>query len=168
MPTNRSQYGIIFESLGMSQLVTEFIYSIPPNISELSYDLCVFYNRVSPLYMPVPCPVLTSTHLNKYNGILITTSLDTTQFAIDNTFNNNLIYYLVYNLEWTYNQSLVDQARKILASDKIVLIARNMDHVNKIKEDFGIDVKMVIGNCNFEEIVKGIENGKNSKENQSV
>lgn len=168
MSANRNQYAVIFDSLGMSQIVTEFIYSIPPNISELSYDLCVFYSRGLPLYMTVPCPTITSMHLSKYNGVLITTSLETTQFALDNIFNHNKIYYLVYNLEWTYNPVLKDQARKVLSNSKIVLIARNKDHADKIKEDFGLEAKMAIGNCNFVEIVKGIENGKDSQKDQSV
>lgn len=143
----RNQYGFFFDGIGKSQIIAEFTYSLG-SIDIFNNSICVFYDRVDPIFLSLNYPIMNALNVSKYRGVLFTTSLNTTIQAREMYFDNKPIYYYCYNLEWTYNPHLTDAYRLVLSDPKVKVIARCYDHEQKIYEDFGKEVIGVVNTAN--------------------
>ena len=155
MESRRKQFGVFVDGLGMSQLTAEMAYSINNKIDELDYDFCLFFDRVEQIYNPINAPKFLSSSIPKFSGDLITTSLQTTRFAIKNKFwQGSSIWYYVYNLEWTYKDLHLGEVERLLKESK--LICRCKDHAEHIIEKFGIKPLMIANIADITGIINGI------------
>ena len=161
--SQRNQLGVYLDSLENSQINTELFFGFPEKTKRLPYDLCVFYNSVKPLEFRLDCPTMTALHIGKFDGICITTSLDTTNLFLAGNYNTTKVYYYAYNLEWTYNPSLVSLATEIMNNPRIEVIVRCKDHADKIKEDFGKTALMMSSNFNLKGIIEWIAPNEQSQ-----
>jgi hypothetical protein len=136
--------------------MAELIYNLP-KFGNDSLDLCVFYNRIEPLYFELPVSVLGGSNLSKFNGTLITTSLETSLIAKNTYFTKKPFYYYCYNLEWTYNPKIIDVARSIIIDERINIICRSLDHKIKIFEDFEKEAVFIENTCHLGRIIENVE-----------
>lgn len=157
MWTKRDQYGFFLDGIGKSQIVTEFAFSLNDRPQDLDGDICLFYDKVQPLFLDLKVPILNSLNISKFEGTLITTSLQTTLSAYSIYFTNTPIFYYCYNLEWTYNNKLSAVYKDIFKTDGVKVIARCKDHSNKIFEDFGKESMFVSNTLDIPVFIKKLK-----------
>lgn len=148
----RNQYGFFFDGIGKSQIITEFTYSLG-SVDTFKDSICVFYDRVDPIFLSINYPLMNALNVSKYKRVLITTSLNTTVQAREMYFDNKPIYYYCYNLEWTYNPHLLNMFKTIMSDPKIKVIVRCQDHADKIFEDFGKEVIGIVNTANAKGLI---------------
>ncbi len=150
-------YGIVIDDTGMSQINTELAYSIFDGVDKIPYDLCTFFLNCSTPYIKINSPLLNALNISKFYGAFITTSALALNYCINNSFHKNPIYHFSYNLEWTILPELKESTKQIMSNPNVKVIARCVDHAEKIKEDFGIEPIFIVNEFDLNKILKGIE-----------
>lgn len=149
------QIGFLLNHLGPSQLAFYVINQINA-IGEktVDYDFVLFYEHlVKPCVVP-NCMVLNATETFSFHGLLIATTLDNAEVAINSINTARNIYY-IWDLDWMRRgQNNYIKNISILRNPKLELIARSQDHASAIENYCNRKVSSIISDANIAEIDK--------------
>lgn len=141
------QIGIVLPHLGPSQAAYYAVQAINKNIDK--HEFILFYENIMPVCLKPLCPIMNSTEIWSFNGLLITTNMSSTISALKGINNSKILYYL-WDLSFMRGKSDFITNSGVMNSDKIQLAARSKSHqkviqnycnreVNHIFPDFETD-----------------------------
>lgn len=140
--------GVLLPHLGSSQKsYTSISYINHILTNSALYDFVLFYeNLVNPCIKPL-CAVMNISEIWSFDGILISTTLDNTSFAIKSIKPRRKLFY-IWDLEWERKHDF-NYNINIYRSQEIELIARSISHQNAIENYCNRKVNAVIPDFNL-------------------
>lgn len=146
--------GICLPDFGFSQLV----YHVVKNTNEYvttHTDLSIigFYENIAPLYMRTNFPIMHSFEMFNYDGIIISTNLDTAEKSLKSFHPLDRFFY-VWDLEWIRQpKKNFNYISNIYRNPNIKLLARSLDHKEMIEKCWNVNVFGIVENFNYEQII---------------
>lgn len=126
--------------LGPSQAAYYAVKTINKNIDKREFVL--FYENIMPVCLKPLCPIMNSTEIWSFNGLLITTNMSTTISALKSINNSKILYYL-WDLSFIRGKTNFIENTEAMNSDRIELAARSEEHKRVIENYCNRPVKYV-------------------------
>lgn len=133
--------GVVIENLMANQKAIEFIsYANDFLLHNIDIDLCVFTLDVAPPAIKPNFPVLHSTDLHSFQDVIVATSLETLQAAVQSDASD--IFHYVYYPEFLSQNAIYkhDQLQQWFTRPNVTRFARCLDYVDVLREEFDCDI----------------------------
>lgn len=143
--------GLILKDCGNSQSSFFGISSINTSCLDDDADYSIFeLNHVDPITR-IRCGVFPITLAYLYDGVLISTDIETTKFSLEGCRAEKRIFY-VWDLEWMRRPKLFE-SNQIYSLPELTIVCRSKEHADCIKRVSGRDVH-IMQNFNVKELIK--------------
>jgi hypothetical protein len=151
--------GLMINDLGINQLNFYLINHINNLIKSTNdYDFMVFIKDLIPPSMRPECAVLNSNEIWSFDGIVISTNLDSALSSL-NAVNvaKNVLY--VWDLEWLRagKNNYINNI-SILRNPNLEIVARSQEHATAIENYANIEIQHIIPDINLKDILYAITN----------
>lgn len=133
--------GVVIEDLMANQKSVEFISQANDFLaSDIDVDLCVFTLNVAPPCVKPNFPVLHTTDLNSFQDVIVATSLETLQAAVQSGASD--IFHYIYYPEFLSQNAIYkhDQLQQWFTRSNVTRFARSLDYVDVLREEFDCDI----------------------------
>lgn len=133
--------GVVLEDLSANQKTVEFIsYANDFLLHNIDIDLCVFTLNIVPPCIKPNFPTLPARDLYSFKDIVVATSLETLQVAVES--NASHIFHYIYYPEFLSQNAIYrhHQLQDWYTKKNITRFARCLDHKDVVEEEFGCKV----------------------------
>lgn len=133
--------GVVIEDLMANQKAIEFIsHANDFLLHNIDIDLCVFTLNVAPPCIKPNFPVLHTTDLHSFQDVVVATSLETLQVAVQS--NASHIFHYVYYPEFLSQNAIYkhDQLQDWFTRSDVIRFARHIDYMDVLREEFDCDI----------------------------
>lgn len=98
------------------------------------------------------------TELNSFDGLIITTDIDTTMFAKNLVRRNDILFY-VWDLEWL-RAGRKDYFRNIQAYRDVLLATRSKSYAVELMKYTGVMTNLITPNFNIPQLINGYQQSR--------
>jgi hypothetical protein len=121
--------------------------------SDNQYSPVCFYNNLSATPVKTHFACMNISYYSHFDGVTITTSIDTANTAIK-TNNNSKKFLYLWDMEWLRNPMDFNYVNSVLSNDDIAIISRSNSHSDLIKNYCNKEVAGVVQDWNMEQLEK--------------
>ena len=152
--------GLILPHVGPSQLAYYGINQCVIAQEHTPFDYFVCFREEQPPCMPIRLACMNISELYGFNGIVISTDLESSSMMLS-AINNTLKFFYVWDLEWLRpNKSNFLSNMNIYRNPNLELIAQSEDHAKAIENYCNRKPKLVVQNLNLTEIINAINSNQ--------
>lgn len=146
--------GIILPDIGNNQKALYTIIQV--NKLQKEHDFVIFFENLSPTRISINCSIMNINELWDFNnGILISTTLNNTDYLIKSCNVSTKKLFYIWDLEWLLpNKRNYIENIKTYNSSEIDLICRSLSHSIAIENYCNRKPNHVIPNFNLTQIVE--------------
>lgn len=150
--------GIILPNLEVNQLAYEIISSINHEIlAGGKHDYRVFIENISLFSIRPLCAVMSIPEIWSYSGLLVSTTLDNTEFSLRLTTDVMRVFY-IWDMEWLRGQKNYLRNLSILRNPNLVLISRSEDAARELERYSNRRPNMVASRLSLGDLANVITN----------
>jgi hypothetical protein len=121
--------------------------------SDNQYSPVCFYNNLSATPVKTHFACMNISYYSHFDGVTITTSIDTANTAIK-TNNNSKKFLYLWDMEWLRNPMDFNYVNSVLSNDDIAIISRSNSHSDLIKNYCNKEVAGVVQDWDMEQLEK--------------
>lgn len=146
--------GLMINDLGVNQLNFYLINHINNSIRLTNdYDFMVFIKDLIPPSMRPECAVLNSNEIWAFDGILISTNLDSALSSLNAVNTAKNVLYM-WDLEWLRagKNNYINNI-SILRNPNLTVVARSPEHARAIENYANIKIQHIIPDANLKDIL---------------
>ena len=143
----------ILDTLSASQNSFYLIKEFNKLQSDNQYSPVCFYNNLSATPVKTHFACMNISYYSHFDGVTITTSIDTANTAIK-TNNNSKKFLYLWDMEWLRNPMDFNYVNSVLSNDDIAIISRSNSHSDLIKNYCNKEVAGVVQDWDMEQLEK--------------
>ena len=143
----------ILDTLSASQSSFYLIKEFNKLQGDNQYSPVCFYNNLSATPVKTHFACMNISYYSHFDGVTITTSIDTANTAIK-TNNNSKKFLYLWDMEWLRNPMDFNYVNSVLSNDDIAIISRSNSHSDLIKNYCNKEVAGVVQDWNMEQLEK--------------
>ncbi len=145
--------GICVPDFGFNQLNYYLVKNSNEQVEINKISFIGFYENLSPTYMKTNFPLMQMYEIFNYDGVLISTDLNTTNKVI-NAFSPAKRIFYIWDLEWLrLPKKNFSYIKDVYRNKNIKLIARSQEHKKAIENSWNRKVEGVVENFNYEQLL---------------
>ena len=143
----------ILDTLSASQSSFYLIKEFNKLQGDNQYSPVCFYNNLSATPVKTHFACMNISYYSHFDGVTITTNIDTANTAIK-TNNNSKKFLYLWDMEWLRNPMDFNYVNSVLSNDDIAIISRSNSHSDLIKNYCNKEVAGVVQDWNMEQLEK--------------
>jgi hypothetical protein len=143
----------ILDTLSASQSSFYLIKEFNKLQGDNQYSPVCFYNNLSATPVKTHFACMNISYYSHFDGVTITTSIDTANTAIK-TNNNSKKFLYLWDMEWLRNPMDFNYVNSVLSNDDIAIISRSNSHSDLIKNYCNKEVAGVVQDWDMEQLEK--------------
>lgn len=143
--------GVLLKDLSSSQLAFLTIGGLNKIADSSKDDAIAFVKHMARPCAPIHFACLNMCEAIVFDGLLISTDIDTATFALNINTNCKRIFY-VWDLEWLRKKKDFLSNVKVYRDERMTLVARSEEHAKLIENYCNRKVDYIIENFNIPEI----------------
>tara|TARA_R100000995_G_scaffold79395_1_gene50438 strand:+ start:747 stop:1208 length:462 start_codon:yes stop_codon:yes gene_type:complete len=143
----------ILDTLSASQNSFYLIKEFNKLQGDNQYSPVCFYNNLSATPVKTDFACMNVSYYSHFDGVTITTSIDTANTAIK-TNNNSKKFLYLWDMEWLRNPMDFNYVNSVLSNDDIAIISRSNSHSDLIKNYCNKEVAGVVQDWDMEQLEK--------------
>ena len=143
----------ILDTLSASQSSFYLIKEFNKLQGDNQYSPVCFYNNLSATPVKTHFACMNISYYSHFDGVTITTNIDTANTAIK-TNNNSKKFLYLWDMEWLRNPMDFNYVNSVLSNDDIAIISRSNSHSDLIKNYCNKEVAGVVQDWDMEQLEK--------------
>jgi len=148
--------GVLVDNLVMSQKTFSIISNLNRYIEETGNEAVVFHLAMAPVAAKTKFSIMEVTEAWPYKGMLISTSLPTTEKLIQFPGPRRKIFY-VYDLEWVFGDFPFNYLNSIYNNREIEIAVRSQYHAELFEQSWKRKPNFVLEDFGFEQLKTLVE-----------